>query len=177
MYDVRIIKRNGDIVEIGFVAEDGSVGPFLAAHSGPADSTVPVGFTRVPEDQLVGFLASILQDRSDLRALPDFAACSYDVDGNPKVWGVVVQCSSCDNEWSYEMASVDRAVTDCQVCGSAGILDEDTLAWIGPRSDILQTLWERMKPATFAVTASDDTGSEAAIEINGTGYLFKINRH
>ena len=56
-------------------------------------------------------------------------------------------------------------------------LDEDTLTWIGPLSGLLQTLWERLKPATFAVTASDDTGSEAAIEINGTGYLFKISRH
>ena len=176
MYDVKVKIRNGDILEIAFASEDGTVGPFAKARSVAAGSPVAGGFTRVPADAIVDFLAGILNDRSDLRALPDFEGCTYDVDGNPKVWGVVVECSSCDNQWSHEMASVDRPIPCCQVCGSDGIVDEDTLAWIGPRNDTLQALWERLPLAIFAVSADDDMGAEGAIEVNGSTYVFTLKR-
>lgn len=176
MYDVRLKKRNDEILGIAFVSEDGSVGPFAQAKRFPAGSPVAAGCTRVPADRIVAFLAGVLNDRSDLRAMPDFEACTYDVDGNPKVWGVVVQCSSCDNEWSHEMASPDRPIPCCRVCGADGIVDQDTLAWIGPRDDMLQALWERLPPATFSVAAADKTGAEAAVEINGECYVFTIKR-
>lgn len=180
LFHVRVVREKDDLKAIQFLDRRGHAGPFSQAIVGHQGAPPFPTFDLIAENRLLSFLLERMEDRSELYALADYsdavAKLRPDADGNPKVWSVIVRCPDCEEQWYRNLSNTEGCSIMCPVCGADGIVDEETLKWIGPKDQLLRDLWEQLPAATFVAATSCEMGAEATIEVAGGKYRITISK-
>lgn len=100
-----------------------------------------------------------LRDRSDLYALPTFAALNRDSSDQPCVWSNEYHCEFDDNTWSDDWSC--GCEDDCSECGKS--ISPEGQSWIGPEDRLSRAIWE-----TLPEKGMGEEPVEIHVEIEGS---------